>query len=443
MPDCSALRLPFEFDQAHLREDLARVGEDEWSPHYNERDFGGVWRGVALRSLSGRASDVNAGPPGAEGFRDTPLLDRCPYFRDVLARFRCPVKSVRLLSLEPGSHIREHVDGGLRFEEGEARLHIPIRTNREVEFVVAGGRIQLEEGGCYYVNVHLPHRVSNGGREGRVHLVIDVLVDGWLREMFSRAAEVIHIEPETRPRLEPAGLIFHMSRCGSTLVSRMLGASPRAVSVSEPPAVDGILQSRDSAVERLRDWTRPFGGPLFVKLDSWHIHSLPTLREAFPSTPWVFLYRDPLEVVVSHLRRPGMQAVPGAMDPAILGLTLQDVIGLCRTEWCIRVLEGFLEAALRHRADPRGLLVNYRELPKAVFTRIAPHFGFEPTPEDRSLMSATAEQDAKNPDRRFEPDAESKRREGAALEGDPALRRLRSIYDALEDRRGRPRPPAG
>jgi len=40
----------------------------------------------------------------------------------------------------------------------------------------------------------------------------------------------------------PQGFIFHMSRCGSTLVSQMIAALPDALAVSEAPPLDTILQ---------------------------------------------------------------------------------------------------------------------------------------------------------------------------------------------------------
>src|SRR5690348_15298359 len=46
------------------------------------------------------------------------------------------------------------------------------------------------------------------------------------------------------PELRPAGLIFHMSRCGSTLVSRMLAALAQNVVLSEPGPLDQILHAR-------------------------------------------------------------------------------------------------------------------------------------------------------------------------------------------------------
>src|SRR5215469_7585172 len=183
----SGIVLPFSFDPLRLRADLERVCAEEWKPHYNQADYGGRWRGVALRSRSGAIDDLDASHGGPGRFVDTLLLDRCPYFRVVLAAFPASLKSVRLLALAPGSFIREHRDPGLNRDNGEARLHIPIQTSTSVEFYVAGERLLLEEGRCYYVNVSLPHRVNNRGDRARIHLVIDAVVDDWLADLFSRA----------------------------------------------------------------------------------------------------------------------------------------------------------------------------------------------------------------------------------------------------------------
>ncbi|MBO9558807.1 MAG: hypothetical protein J7515_09500, partial [Caulobacter sp.] len=46
---------------------------------------------------------------------------------------------------------------------------------------------------------------------------------------------------DTRLRA-PTGLVFHMSRCGSTLVSQMLGAAPGHVSIAEASPFDAVLR---------------------------------------------------------------------------------------------------------------------------------------------------------------------------------------------------------
>ncbi|MEQ1479341.1 hypothetical protein, partial [Salmonella enterica] len=43
--------------------------------------------------------------PAAKSFVDTPVLDFAPYYRDVLAQFKCPLRCVRLMRLTPGSII--------------------------------------------------------------------------------------------------------------------------------------------------------------------------------------------------------------------------------------------------------------------------------------------------------------------------------------------------
>ena len=48
---------------------------------------------------------------------------------------------------------------------------------------------------------------------------------------------------KTRPHLEPSGFIFHMSRCGSTLVSQMLAALPSNIVVSEASPIDTVVQA--------------------------------------------------------------------------------------------------------------------------------------------------------------------------------------------------------
>ncbi len=59
---------------------------------------------------------------------------------------------------------------------------------------------------------------------------------------------------------------------------------------------------------------------LFLKLDCWHVRDLPLFRRAFLKTPWVFLYREPVEAAGLHLRRRGVQMIPELVPSARLGL---------------------------------------------------------------------------------------------------------------------------
>lgn len=117
-----------------------------------------------------------------------PLLAGCPYLCELLATFHCPQQAVRLLRLKAGSAIKEHRDHELGFENGEIRLHLPVMTNPEVEFVLAVNRVVVSEGECWYLNFNLPHRVANCGATDRIHLIIDCVVNDWLRQLLLAAA---------------------------------------------------------------------------------------------------------------------------------------------------------------------------------------------------------------------------------------------------------------
>lgn len=223
--------------------------------------------------------------------------------------------------------------------------------------------------------------------------------------------------------LAPSGFILHMSRCGSTLISQMLAASPRHVTISEAPPLDEMIQAKrampDLPEEEHIRWLRQIVQALgqrrtgaecryFIKMDAWHIHNLSLIRAAFPGTPWIFVYRDPLEVMVSQLARPGLPGLPGAIDPGILGLEPTDVTRLSREEWCAAVLAGILRAALAARDDPHGIFVHYRSLPEAVFGPVARHFGLSLSDDDVVRMRTASSFDAKNSGLEFQADSDHK-----------------------------------
>jgi hypothetical protein len=199
------------------------------------------------------------------------------------------------------------------------------------------------------------------------------------------------------PGVAPTGFIFHMSRCGSTLVSQMLATSQSNVVVSEAPAIDWILNSHHSPNPPSRElrihWLRGLLSAMaqrrlgcesrfFVKFDSWHVLELPLILDAFPNVPWIFLYRDPVEVMVSQHRIRGTQMIPGIMNPLVFGIepALSDEMDLDR--YCARVLAKTCDAALQHLELSRGLLVNFSELPDVALGPLDRFFGAQFSPDE-------------------------------------------------------------
>jgi hypothetical protein len=251
---------------------------------------------------------------------------------------------------------------------------------------------------------------------------------------------------ERRPYLQPSGFIFHMSRCGSTLVSQMLAALPSNLVISEASPIDTVVQAShgwpDLDEARHAAWLSSIVGAFgqqrggderryFVKLDCWHTLALPLFRRAFPAVPWVFLYRDPVEVLASQVSQPGTQMLPRGIGPDLYGIERSYGPGAAE-DYYARVLAKVCEPVLRHYGQGGALLVNYRELPQALFTAILPHFGVACGEADRAAMTEATRYDAKTPSLTFAPDSEAKQRGASAATRAAAERWLHDPYSRLE-----------
>lgn len=263
--------------------------------------------------------------------------------------------------------------------------------------------------------------------------------------LFSFRTPLANLEPWSRLGLRPDGLIFHMSRCGSTLAAQMLSGPQAHIVVSEAAPIDAAVQwartrpGMDDAaqvallratVSALGQVRNPGESRYFVKLDSWHALALPLFRRTFPDTPWVFLYRDPLEVMVSQARQRGMQMVPAFVPPSLYGLDLPG--GVPDEDYWARVLAAIGQAALDGYAGGGGLLVDYAQLPDAVHTQILPHFEVMCSEAERAAMDRIALRDAKAPGFAFAPDSDAKRRTATAAVRATCERRLAEIHARLE-----------
>jgi hypothetical protein len=255
--------------------------------------------------------------------------------------------------------------------------------------------------------------------------------------------------PQT-PELRPAGFIFHMSRCGSTLVTQMLAALASNVVLSEPKPIDQILRvpSRWPGIysDRLVLWLRALVAALgrhrgaterdlFVKFEGWHALLLPLIRRAFPHVPWIFLYREPLEVLV-----PMAEQFPADIEPALFGLSWPQAQAMSTAAYCALVLEYICRAAIAQHGDG-GLLIEYRELPEAACGPMLDHFGLRCGPEELARMRQTACFDAKRPKTLFTPDAAEKRSAASVELVELASTRLSPLYRELEALRRGVKPP--
>ncbi|EZH76255.1 MAG: sulfotransferase family protein [Pseudomonas sp.] len=225
----------------------------------------------------------------------------------------------------------------------------------------------------------------------------------------------------TNPGLTPTALIFHASRCGSTLMAQMLAALDDNIVLSEPPPLDNLLRAHrldPQVAPRQPAWLaallsaygqRRQGSEqrLFIKLDAWNVFEAPLLLSLYPEVPRVFLYRDPLEIVVSQLRQPGMHRVPGLLGSSALDLPAEEALRMTPAEYTSRTVGSILQKGLELCQRHGAIAVNYQELPEACWGRLASMLAVR----DAHLpqLRESAGFDAKQPSQSFHPDSQSKR----------------------------------
>lgn len=197
-----SITFPFVFDKELLKKDLKMVMNQNWTDHYNKNDYEGSWTSIALMSVDGKSDNIYAFNPNSEEVINTEILNSCAYFKEILEDFLFEKTSVRLLRLAVGAEIKPHSDHCLGYEDGCFRLHIPIITNSEVEFILDDTRLIMNEGECWYIDANFIHSVANRGGADRIHLVIDGIRNEWTDDLFFKHAsreQFIKPIPEISP----------------------------------------------------------------------------------------------------------------------------------------------------------------------------------------------------------------------------------------------------
>lgn len=198
LPRCS--RLPLAPQLPALLEALERVPDDAWQHHFNTGYYQGEWSGVALITPEDALLPLAPGqgaPVPADWWQEEQAWHK------VLALFQTTIRSARLLRLGAGARIHEHCDPDLGQPGGDLRLHIPLLSPADVEFLVDGLQVPMKVGECWFIDLSRPHRVDNPGPGARVHLVLDCQPNAWLLQLVAAGL------PDT-PELSPgrAGLAF-------------------------------------------------------------------------------------------------------------------------------------------------------------------------------------------------------------------------------------------
>lgn len=218
---------------------------------------------------------------------------------------------------------------------------------------------------------------------------------------------------------KPTGFIFHMSRCGSTLIAQMLAALQEVLVFSEPALLETLLRKGflpvETAAEQkqwlLENLIQAFLNyqtgwqSALIKFSARATLDYPLINQLYPATPGVFVYREPVEVLVA-LIGPQTEKLPPNLDKAgLLNNDSQTIRRMRPAEFWARVVAKQCAAAVEMCAASQPLLINYSQLPEIVWTDLANFFGIPLSSEDIERMRAVSTRNAKEPHQPFTEDS--------------------------------------
>lgn len=244
-------------------------------------------------------------------------------------------------------------------------------------------------------------RAAGGRREVRTSL-----------ETLCEASDMMEAVPV-------AGFIFHISHCGSTLVSNAARAAAGALVISEAgplsrmfaPYRTGLWPYPEHEWEAararlLRAMTKVYAQRrgtgerrLIIKFISWNILSLAVVRRLWPDVPTLIVVRDPIEVAVATLAEPTMwmRLRECPIEASMLfGWTMAEVQAMSREEYVARAIAELCHAALP-AIGPSCHVIDYRKIDVDVLCRISEWFNGSLSPDDVARVEQASRVHAKDP----------------------------------------------
>lgn len=186
------LKLPIEFDANALAKEVRALPPSAWVPH--PTGFKGN-EAVRLVTPGGGENDDLEGQMAA-----TKHLLASPYIMRIMGEIGAVWGRSRLMGLGPGGEVPLHVDSHYYWRT-HWRIHIPVITSPVVTFSCASETKHMAAGECWLFDSFRWHRVQNPSDQQRIHLVLDTVGGGRLRELI-RAAGTRSTAPE---KIGPGG----------------------------------------------------------------------------------------------------------------------------------------------------------------------------------------------------------------------------------------------
>jgi hypothetical protein len=277
--------------------------------------------------------------------------------------------------------------------------------------------------------------------------------DSNCRELFTEFDALLQLEKQL-DSVPPTGFIFHSSRCGSTLVANACRAINKSIVLSEANVIDKLvarfitdpgdvktslysvfLRGTVKALAQRRAGNEEH---LFIKFSCCSFAQIEHIRRIWPNVPWLFLYRDPAETIVSNLK----DVPPWLLDndlrvlASIAGTSPHEVAGMPLEERCARMI-GSLFSTAQRLANDGQLLLNYKQLSVPVISSVLRFFKVGPSTAELETIERASRVYSKEAyvKRTFLADTDAKQKLASNAVREAAAKWATEPYQLLEQKR--------
>ena len=226
-----------------------------------------------------------------------------------------------------------------------------------------------------------------------------------LAQLIKPVSRLVDLLPQRQllPIVEPDLLIFHWSRCGSTLLSGSLGLATEVKVLSESMLISDMLLDPHwpaaaqpellQLMIRLQGQFRHAETKLVVKCNAWDLQDWALWLQVFPKARVICLGREPDRILASHQRLSGRQMVylqPSVWrDSTLLNPALPLLLGR------IQVMQSLMQHSAALLATGRAHWLDYSQLMQLGPERIAAWLGLQLDQQQQARWLAFWQTDAK------------------------------------------------
>lgn len=214
---------------------------------------------------------------------------------------------------------------------------------------------------------------------------------GSIGECFTTDFDVLYDDGLITDGNAPDAFIYHISRCGSTLIAKALARVDRNIVINQgsplqrgfwaqltdsfrrplEPTEDNLTAFR-TIIRAMARRRRESQSSAIVKFVSWNTLCIDFISQAFPQIPSLFMYREPVEVIASVIQRPtpALVAKGNRLGDLIAGGAPEGPVGESDIQYLARCTANYFRAALEATDNENLKLVNYRAISPETFEDI-------------------------------------------------------------------------